>query len=255
MKKYIPAGTVPALCLLLFFCWAAWEGNVLHSKYPDPQIRTYPYGETLLSGSYQITFSGWQWGNESLVKAEFPGFVLAWAGKDGREEDVRVGMVGLTITKASDDGDILDLSDMGFSSGAWGNQFDLELFYLLNPGLKDMVLDLAVGEVQQVTLPLTVLESQFTAAQWADIDSREFYVNVQYYPEHIRFLCPCGQAVAGGQRYAGGIFSPNESYVVWYMDFGSKFNVTVQTGPELLRECTQNAKRMRFGARKSRKIA
>lgn len=80
---------------------------------------------------------------------------------------------------------------MGFSSGAWGNQFDIELFYRLNPTLNDMVLDLEVGSIQQVTLPLTLNENHFSQEQWENIDDREFYINFQYYPEHIRFQCPC----------------------------------------------------------------
>jgi len=82
------------------------------------------------------------------------------------------------------------LTDISFSSGAWGNQFDMELFYILNPELDSMVLDLPVGEPQQVTIPLIISESQFTEAQWRAIDSREFYIDLQFYPEHIRFLCP-----------------------------------------------------------------
>lgn len=187
MTKHISVVTITIFGILLFFCRTAWKSYVLYSKYPDPQIQTYQYGERVRSGSYEITFSGWQWGNENLIKAKFPDFELVHSGSDGKSEDVRVGLINFTITKISEGKDILDLSNIGFSSGAWGNQFDLELFYLLNPELHNIALALDVGEIQHITLPLTVLESQFTAAQWTDIDNREFYINIQYYPAHIRF--------------------------------------------------------------------
>lgn len=165
MKKYI-------FCILLFFCWAVWKGISLHDMYPNPQILTYKCGETAVVGSYQITFDDWQWGD------------------DGKSEDMRIGLIYFTITKVSESNDIFDISNIAFSSKAWENQFDMDLFYSLNPELNNMILDLSVGETQQFTLPLTVLESNFSTAQWADIDRREFYINIQYYPEHIRFLCP-----------------------------------------------------------------
>lgn len=119
-----------------------------------------------------------------------PNFKLAYMDVDGKTEDARVGLINFTITKNSDSEDRFDLANIGFSSGAWGNQFDMELFYMLNADLDSMVLDFPVGEQQQIVFPLTLLESQFTAAQWVEVDSREFYINLQYYPEHIRFLCP-----------------------------------------------------------------
>lgn len=139
-----------------------------------------------------MTFSGWEWGDGSLVKEKFPDYILVYPREDGLAEDARVGLICFTVTKTSPGGDILDFTAMGFSSGAWGNQFDLELFYLLNPELNSPFLDLPDGGTQEVILPLILLETQFTEEQWEEIDSREFYVNIQYYPEHIRFLCPCG---------------------------------------------------------------
>ena len=190
MKKHISVFLFFLLSISLFFSWAVWEGNALHSKYPDPSIQTYHYGETLQIGNYQITFQGWQWGNDSLIKTRFPDFSLVPSGADGTSEDVRIGLISIFVEKVCEGDDTLDLANVGFSSGAWGNQFDAELFFLLNSELGNMKLDLTVGETQQVTFPLTVRESQFTAKQWADIDNRKFYVNFQYYPEHIRFLCP-----------------------------------------------------------------
>lgn len=192
MSKYISVYRLTIFGILLFFCLSLRKAWALHDRYPDPPIRTCRYGESIGLGSYRMTFSGWEWGDGSLVKEKFPDYILVYPREDGLAEDARVGLICFTVTKTSPGGDILDFTAMGFSSGAWGNQFDLELFYLLNPELNSPFLDLPDGGTQEVILPLILLESQFTEEQWEEIDSREFYVNIQYYPEHIRFLCPCG---------------------------------------------------------------
>lgn len=178
-------------CILLFFCFAVWKGTMLNGKYPDPQIVTYQYGETVLVDGYEISFTGWQWGDSKIISAILPDFDIDYTDESGDVYESRVGLIDLTITKVSDDGGYIDLASIGFSSGAWGNQFDMELFYLLNPTLNDMLLDLEVGTIQQITLPLTLNETHISQEQWENIDDREFYINFQYFPEHIRFLCPC----------------------------------------------------------------
>jgi hypothetical protein len=190
MRGKVPTYLMAAF-LVLAFCGAVLRGSALHKKYPDPPIVTYVYEETAQLGGYEITFCGWQWGDSAWSEALLPGADIDYRDETGRQYGARVGLVELSITKVEEGADRLDLSDAGFSSGAWGNQFDMELFYQLNPTLHDMVLDLAVGQTQQVTLPLTLNEAQFPAEQWADIDSRTFYMDLQYYPEHIRFACPC----------------------------------------------------------------
>lgn len=190
MKRKLPV-CITITCILLFFCWAVWKGSVLHEKYPDPQIVTYQYGETVLVDGYEISFSGWQWGDSKLISTILPDFDIDYTDENGDVYESRVGLIDLTITKVSDNGDNIDLANIGFSSGAWGNQFDMDLFYRLNPTLNDMVLDLEIGNIQQVTLPLTLNETHFPQEQWENIDDREFYINFQYYPEHIRLLCPC----------------------------------------------------------------
>lgn len=178
-------------CILLFFCFAVWKGTMLHGKYPDPQIVTYQYAETVLVDGYEISFTGWQWGDSKIISTILPDFDIDYTDESGNVYESRVGLINLTITKVSDDGNYIDLANIDFSSGAWGNQFDMELFYRLNPTLNDMVLDLEVGTIQQITLPLTLNETHFPQKQWENIDDREFYINLQYYPKHIRFLCPC----------------------------------------------------------------
>lgn len=177
--------------ILLFFSFAVGKGIILYGKYPNPQIITYQYGESILVDGYEISFTGWQWGNSKIISSILPDFDIDYTDENGNVYESRVGLITLTITKVSDTDDTIDLANIGFSSGAWGNQFDMALFYGLNPTLNNMVLDLEVGNVQQVILPLILNESHFPQEQWEHIDDRKFYINFQYYPQHIRFECAC----------------------------------------------------------------
>ncbi len=191
MKRRISVFMFVCLCGLMFFCSAFWRALTLHKEYPDPKMQTCQMGETLRHDNYEITFSGWQWGDGSLISGEFPDFVPA--GDQGGPEDVRVGLITLTIRKSSECTESFDLANISFSSGSWGNQFDLELFYMLNPTWNSLTLDLKDGEEQSAVLPITMLRTQFSTKEWEMIDSREIYINVWYYPEHHRFVCPVEQ--------------------------------------------------------------
>lgn len=188
MKRRITAFMFVCLCGVMFFCFASWRALALRKEYPDPQIQTCQLGEMLRYNNYEITFSEWQWGNGNLINDKFPDYVFA--GPQEGSEDVRVGLIMLTIRKNSESAEHFDLTDISFSSGLWGNQFDLELFYMLNPTRKSLALDLKTGEEQSVILPLAMLKIQFSIKEWEMIDSREIYINVGYYPEHHRFVCP-----------------------------------------------------------------
>ncbi len=162
----------------------------MHRQYPNPEIQTYAYGETADLGSYEITFDNWEEGNLNLVQERAPDFQIYTGEADSRAEEVRAGFIHFTIDKTGDGKDVFDISNVSFSSGAWGNQFDMDLFYQLNPDMRDMIVNLAPGEQQKITLPFILQKSHFTQAQWAEIDNRTIYIDLQYYPEHIRFVCP-----------------------------------------------------------------
>ena len=106
---------------------------------------------------------------------------------DGRTAELRVGLITFQVTKNQEGDDTFAFPNVTFSSGAWGNQAEIELFFLLNSHLKSMTLDLAVGETENVILPLVAFETQFTEKQWREVENREYYIDLQFYPEHVRF--------------------------------------------------------------------
>lgn len=182
-------------------CW-------INARYPDPGEQTCGLGDSVQVGDYTVTFQDWHWSDGEILHALCPGFCLL-LDEEGEEYPVsreRIGLVTLTITKAgrdqagtdqagagqamTDDAAVaLNLTGMAFESGAWGNQFDMELMYLLNPRLESLRPQLEEGESVEIILPMAMTDQQFTREQWERIDRRVFYVVLDYYPAKIRFRC------------------------------------------------------------------
>lgn len=142
----------------------------LNARYPSPQVQTYGLHESIRAGDYTITFSDWQW-------------------EDGSVQE-RTGIAELTVTKTTADKSALDLTNISFESGAWGSQFDAQLMFDLNSELEGLLLQMNESESKAIRFPITMIDQQFTAAQWDRIDRRVFYVVLQYYPEKIQFESP-----------------------------------------------------------------
>lgn len=163
----------------------------INIRYPGPEVWTGGLQDSVREGNYTFAFTGWQWGDGSLLHELCPGFVLLM-DEDGKEypaRQERVGLITLTITKHEDDDSILDLTAIAFESGAWGNQFDMELMYLLNPELKGLRLQMEKGECREIVFPMTMLDQQFREEAWSHIDDRSFYIVLDYYPQKLQFCC------------------------------------------------------------------
>lgn len=179
------------LLLIMVLCCAGYQIYWLNTRYPSPKVQTGGLGDFVQAGSYQITFSDWQWSDGTLLQERCPEFCFL-LDEDGNAYPVhheRVGLVTLTVMKTEEDQSVLDLTSFSFESGAWGNQFDMELLYLLNPQLEGLRLCLEQGESREIVFPLTTSNQQFTERDWERIDDRQFYMVLQYYPEKLRFRC------------------------------------------------------------------
>lgn len=161
----------------------------LNWKYPSPQVVTIEKNETLTLGNYQITVSGFTWGDGELLHEMSPGYVYL-VQSDGSEypsDQVRAGFVTLSVTKLTDDNTRLDATCLYFESGGWGNQFDMDLFFRLNPLEESLYVDLEKNETKEIILPMLMTKDQFRASTWNNIDTRDFYLVIQYYPTKYRF--------------------------------------------------------------------
>ena len=166
----------------------------LNARYPGPEEQTYGLGESVRLGSYTVTFSGWSWSDGEILHELCPGFRLL-PDENGQEYPIsreRIGLAALTIEKTGTDDGTLDLTSMAFESGAWGNQFDMELMYLLNPQLGTLRLQMEEGESMEILLPMTMTDQQVIREQWKRIDDRTFYVVLDHYPQKTRFSCGGG---------------------------------------------------------------
>ena len=92
-----------------------------------------------------------------------------------RRQPIPANAVADSMAMTDDAAQMPDLTGMAFESGAWGNQFDMELMYLLNPRLESLRPRLEEGEGVEIVLPMTMTDQQFTREQWERIDRRVFY--------------------------------------------------------------------------------
>lgn len=176
---------------LLISCMAGYRIYWINARYPSPEVWTGELHDSVQAGNYTITFSGWQWGDGTLLQELCLDFRLI-LDEDGNEypaERERVGLVTLSVTKNAQDDTFLDLTSIAFESGAWGNQFDMELMYLLNPQLERLRLQMEEGESREIIFPMTMLDTQFAEKDWERIDEKPFYVVLEYYPEKVQFRC------------------------------------------------------------------
>ena len=188
-KQLIVKRAVFAL-LLIGFLFAMGRILYLNKKYPEPAVETYSKNSIIQLGNYEISLTDWQWSDGEIVHEIYPGYkLIEMDGEEYPTEKERVGLAEITVTKTKDDNTKLDLTEITFESGAWGNQFDLELFMKLNPDLEGLVLEMEAGETQKIVFPMTMLDIQFSKNSWSHIDEKQFYVVVQYYPVKYQLLC------------------------------------------------------------------
>lgn len=171
-----------AIILLGLLCLGAMIARFIYInlKFPSPRVNTCQRNETVTLGNYEIAVTDYIWGDDRLLQERVPDFNDYYEASS--PDDVRIGFVTLTVTKQNDDETILDLTSLHFESGAWGNQFDMELFYRLNPEADGLYLDLAPGEIRNVTIPMKMNRDHFRSSTWSKIDDRHFYLVLQYYP-------------------------------------------------------------------------
>lgn len=145
----------------------------INAHYPSPKVEIYELKDTVQLGSYEITFCNWQWGNGQLMHQVYPGYRLLpdESGNDYPEELMRLGIAELRITKIKNDDSTVDLTKIYYESGAWGNMFDTELMYGINPELQKLVFKLDKGESVKIHMPITMIDQQFSDKHWREIDS------------------------------------------------------------------------------------
>lgn len=162
----------------------------LNHCYPSPKVITYTDNDTIKLGNYEIKQTGWEWGDGSLLKEKCPDYVYHQMD-DGSEypfDSVRVGLITLSVTKVKDDTTSLDLTSLAFEMGTNGDQYDMELFFKLNPTLEALEIKLSAGEVVSFVIPYIMDEQQVSKKDWSRVDKMKLYMVLQYYPQKIIIL-------------------------------------------------------------------
>lgn len=92
----------------------------------------------------------------------------------------------LFISKKMTDADsILDLTRVCAESRAWGNGWDFELYSALNKGAGLSNVQLSKGEEIDIVFPFTMIRLQFREKEWKQIEEREFYAVLNWYPQKV----------------------------------------------------------------------
>ena len=162
----------------------------LNLQYPNPTIFATKSDNVITINNYEISLTAWKWGDGEIIQEVYPGYhLIEIDGEEYPTNQERVGLAEVTIHKVKNDSTSLDLSEVTFESGSWGNQFDFDLFMHLNPNLDNLMLKLSEDETVTVTFPITMLDIQFSEKSWENIDNRQFFIVVQYYPEKRQLAC------------------------------------------------------------------
>lgn len=180
---------VIAMTLFIVMC-ALVRYISLNKEYPSPQIKTYSLGETVNLGNYSFTLKEWKWQDGEIVHELLPGYSLInLNGKEYPVEKERVGLATVVVEKNKEDDTYLDLTNIAFESGAWGNQWDQEFMFGINKELDSLLLDMKEGECREIIFPIAMADFHFTKRDWEKIDTRDFYVVLGYYPVKYQLLC------------------------------------------------------------------
>ena len=163
----------------------------LNCLYPSPKVVTYNNNETIKIGNYEINEIDWEWGDGKLLKDKCPDYIYMEM-EDGKEyplDKERAGLITLSVTKVMNDTTTLDLTGISFEADGYGNQFDMELFYKLNPKFESLLVNLKANETISFVMPVTMNDGWFSEKEWKNIDDKKIYMVFQYYPEKIKLCC------------------------------------------------------------------
>ena len=123
-KKQLIVKRAVFVLLLIGFLFAMGRILYLNKKYPDPAVETYSKNSIIQLGNYEISLTDWQWSDGEIVHEIYPGYkLIEMDGEEYPTEKERVGLAEITVTKTKDDNTKLDLTEITFESGAWGNYY------------------------------------------------------------------------------------------------------------------------------------
>lgn len=182
--------TAAVAVLLIIAVCAGVRYVSLNQRYPNPQVKTYALGETVRLGNYAFTLKEWKWQDGEILHELVPGYTLFQTeGEEYPVKKERVGLATVVVEKTEEDDTYLDLTNITFESGAWGNQWDQDLMFGINKGLDNLYWEMKKGECREIIFPITVADFYFKESDWEKIDKRDFYIVLGYYPVKHQILC------------------------------------------------------------------
>ena len=158
----------------------------LNRQYPNPDIYIAEMGEELAVNDYTFKCQSLTWHDGGIIDSIIPGYILMYSDYDNKiaypNEKIKVALAEIKITKNSSEEGYLDLTNIAFAMGAWGNQWNMNLFTALNAG-EDVAPLMSQGESRVIVFPIVMYDFQFSASDWKKIENRELDIVLSYYPQ------------------------------------------------------------------------
>lgn len=158
----------------------------VNTRFPSPKEKTIEFGEGIDYNGCTYQLTSWEWKDGSVIKELLPNYslLLQENGEEYPIEKEKVAFASIKVTNVSNQTQEVDFTSVALESGAWHNQWDIEVFNALNEG-KGLVFQMEIGESCEIMIPIILFESQFTGNQWKAVEQREFHIVLSSYPEKI----------------------------------------------------------------------
>lgn len=102
--------------------------------------------------------------------------------------DYRTYLVYCEVSNGSSEEQALDLTNCYIETMGWANGINMENFFVFNPDLNSMSIQLKPGESREVILPYQILSNGFQKKEWEQINTRKFMLTYSEYPVKYSIL-------------------------------------------------------------------
>ncbi len=174
----------------------------VNDAYPKQSTVVFSFGDTATYagenssegkveyGDISITATSARLLDYSQIQKLIPGYVDGVVEANSAS-DVRALLIKIRAKNTSGTVQQVHFRDFKVQSRAWMNGLDLDLYLPLNNS-QPTIVEIQPGEELQTTLAYTIYDTQFnSAADWVDINSRDFELALSYYPVKYTIALGC----------------------------------------------------------------
>lgn len=173
----LTAAAVTALLILIFLVSGIVQCCKVNKKYPAPVVKAACMSQELMinDNNLKVTATGFE-----LKKIDelCPDHSI----KFDYSADSRIALVRLNVKNVSDGHEYFSLTSPVLTANGWKNGLFLDMFMMLND---EYDTDLEPDESIDIIAPYAMFDYQFEKSNWEKIDSQEFSIVFDVYPERV----------------------------------------------------------------------